>query len=153
MWADTPIYVDKFCPHLHLFLMIMKKLLTQTTIIALLYSANCHALSFDIIESVLEKYCIEHYDSCFKDRSYILKSIKVDSVQVDSVSKGIKVRGKHSYLGRYIPFFGRRTYSGVAFKAYISENGNSWIIDFFKLISPGDMLIQWEECNASVMKE
>lgn len=135
------------------FLMTMRKLLIIITAFVLSYSSSGYAQSSENIETLLENYCIEHYDSCFEGRSYIPKSLKVYSVRKDSVSNVLKVLGKHSYRGRYLPFVGRKTYSAVDFKAHILKIEDSWVINFFKLIWDGSLSgkREWEECSASFL--
>ena len=62
---------------------------------------DIHAQSKEQVETILEQFCIEHYDSCFFNRYYVPNSLCVDSILPHRRDGLIEVMGRHSYLGRF----------------------------------------------------
>ena len=94
-------------------------------------------------KAILEDFCVSYYDNAFSGKQYIEGSLSVSTLEPDEVNNVIKVRGKHSYRGQYIPFFGRKTYSNVDFKAEVSVTNSGLKIKFWKWYEPG-LPTPWE---------
>ena len=106
-------------------------------------------------KAVLEDFCESYYDDAFSPRQYIEGSLTVTTVEVDEVNDVIKIRGKHSYRGQYIPFFGRKTHSSVDFKAEVRMSSSGGLkIKFWKWYEPDpqDPKGHWEgPCERTVI--
>ena len=85
------------------------KLMMLTFLLALRGVANAQS-SKEQFKAVLEDFCVSYYDNAFSPKQYIEGSLTVSTLEADEVNEVIKVRGKHSYRGQYIPFFGRKTH-------------------------------------------
>lgn len=88
------------------------------------------------IRSLLEDFCVSYYNSAFSPKQYIEGSLKVSTLEPDEANKSIKVRGKHSYRGQYIPFYGRKTHDNVDFKAEVKPTSQGVKIRFWKWYEP-----------------
>lgn len=121
----------------------MVKVKSLVIAILLFISLGIHAQYKELITKCLDLFCIEHYDSCFNGRQYIEGSLTVRSLEPDEANKVIKVKGKHSYRGQYIPIFGKKTYSNVDFKAEVSVTYSGIKIKFWKWYEP-DYQTHWE---------
>lgn len=98
------------------------------------------------IKTLLEDFCQSYYNESFGDKQYIEGTLTVSTVEIDESKNVIKVRGKHSYRGQYIPLFGRSTHSNVDFKAEITESRIGMKIKFWKWSEPDitDFEGHWE---------
>lgn len=83
-------------------------------------------------KAILDQFCQSYYEDAFGGKQYIEGSLSVTSVESDESGNVIKIKGKHSYRGKYIPFYGRKTHSSVDFKAEVTEARNGLRIKFWK---------------------
>lgn len=125
----------------------MVKVKSLIITVLLFISLGIHAQSKEqvtsLFQQLLELFCKEQYDSCFNGKQYIDGSLTVTTLESDEAKNVIKVKGKHSYKGQYIPFFGRKTHSNVDFKAEVSVADSGIKIRFWKWMEP-DIHIHWE---------
>lgn len=129
------------------------KLLMVTLLLALCGAANAQSTK-EQFKAVLEDFCVSYYDDAFSPKQYIEGSLTVSTLEVDEVNEVIKVRGKHSYRGQYIPLFGRKTHSNVDFKADVKVTNYGWKIKFWKWYEPDpqDPKGHWEgPCEKTVI--
>ncbi len=117
--------------------------LVLSTFLLLFCCFSINAQTKEQIGEWLDSFLVVHFDSCFAGRQYIEGSLTVSTLEPDEVNNVIKVRGKHSYRGQYIPFFGRKTYSNVDFKAEVSVTNSGLKIKFWKWYEPG-LPTPWE---------
>ncbi len=111
------------------------KFLLFTLVLLVSASANAQtAKSF--YKSLLEEFCVSYYDEGFSPKQYIEGSLTVTTVEPVESSDVIKVKGKHSYRGAYIPLFGRKTHSNVAFKAEVKKVTSGFNVKFWKWYEP-----------------
>ena len=87
----------------------------------------------------LTEECVSYYDDAFSGKQYIEGSLTVKTVELDEATNVIKIRGKHSYRGQYIPIFGRKTHSNVDFKAEVTVKAPGFKIKFWKWYEPDPM--------------
>lgn len=129
------------------------KLLMVALLLALSGTANAQTTK-EQFKAVLEDFCVSYYDDAFSGKQYIEGSLTVTTLEPDEANNVIKVRGKHSYRGQYIPFFGRKTHSNVDFKAEISVTKSGLKIKFWKWFEPDptDPKGHWEgPCEKTVI--
>ena len=104
--------------------------------------------------AVLEDFCQSYYDNAFSGKQYIEGSLTVSTLEPDEANNVILVRGKHSYRGQYIPFYGRKTHSNVDFKAEVSVTKSGIKIKFWKWYEPDiqDRNGHWEgPCEKTII--
>ena len=129
------------------------KFFMVTLLVALSCAANAQTTK-EQFRAVLEDFCVSYYDNAFSPKQYIEGSLTVSTLEADEVNKVIKARGKHSYRGQYIPFFGRKTHSNVDFKADVKVTGAGLKIKFWKWYEPdiNDPKGHWEgPCEKTVI--
>ncbi len=80
---------------------------------------DIQAQSKEQVETILEQFCIEHFDSCFSKRHYISNSLCVDTIMPHRKDGLIEVMGHHSYYHSYLGSF-RNCHTDVVYKASIS---------------------------------
>lgn len=111
------------------------KLFMLTILLAVSGVANAQSAKQNVA-AILEDFCVSYYEDAFSGKQYIEESIRVTTVEADDANGLIKVKGKHSYRGRNIPFFGRQTHSNVDFKAEIMATDSGIKIKFWKWYEP-----------------
>ncbi len=133
------------------FIKIMK--IVKLLLVVMLLSVNgiANSQTKSQIKTLLESFCVEHYDDCFRPRLYVDGSLTVNSVSIDENTYVVKAEGTHSYRGQHIPFYGRKTHSGVAWKAEIKVLDTGVKIKFYKWYEP-DFFDggHWEVCEKVV---
>lgn len=107
------------------------KFLIVALLLAVSGAANAQSTK-DQVRSILEDFCVSYYDNAFSPKQYIEGSLTVSTIEADDASNVIKVKGKHSYRGQYIPFLGRQTHSNVDYKAEIIPASSGLKIRFWK---------------------
>ncbi|MBQ8152784.1 MAG: hypothetical protein IJ069_03790 [Prevotella sp.] len=111
----------------------MKKVKFLMVTLLLIMSSMADAQSTKAqFRAVLDQFCQSYYESAFGGKQYIEGSLSVLTLESDEVNEVIHVKGKHSYRGQYIPFFGRQTHSNVDYKADISVTDSGINIKFWK---------------------
>lgn len=129
------------------------KLLMVTLLLVLSGAANAQSTK-EQFKAVLEDFCVSYYDNAFSGKQYIEGSLTVTTLEPDEANNVIKVRGKHSYRGQYIPFFGRKTHSNVDFKAEVTVTNSGIKIKFWKWYEPdiNDPKGHWEgPCEKTII--
>lgn len=115
---------------------IMAKTKVVLTVLLLTFALGTRAQLKEQFRELLEQYCMEYYDSCFDHRQYVEGSLIITKLEANEADDAIKVRGKHSYKGQYIPFYGRKTHSYADFKAEIRVTCSGMEIRFWKGFEP-----------------
>ena len=108
------------------------------------------------IRAILEQFYVENYDSYFSPRQYVEGTLVITSVEVDERNGKIKIRGTHTCRGRYIPFIGRRTYSGREYKAELIFSIIGVKVRFWRWYNSdfGESNAHWEgPCEKLVLPE
>lgn len=111
------------------------KLILLAFLLVFAGTANAQSTK-DQFRAILEDFCQSYYDDGFSPKQYIEGSLTVKTVEADEYSDVIRVKGKHSYRGQYIPLFGRKTHTNVDFKAEVTEVRNGLKIKFWKWFEP-----------------
>ena len=111
------------------------KVIMMALLLAVSGAVNAQSTK-DQIRALLEDFCVTYYNNAFGPRQYIEGTLSVTSLEADEVNDVIKVRGKHSYRGQSIPFFGRSTHSNVDYKAEVSVKRTGIKIKFWKWYEP-----------------
>jgi len=88
------------------------------------------------IKTILEQFCVEHYDNCFAPRQYVEGTLAITSVDVDEANDKIRIKGTHTCRGQHIPFIGRRTYAGREFKAELMPASLGIKVKFWRWYAP-----------------
>lgn len=108
------------------------------------------------LRTLLEQFCVEHYNTCFEPRQYVEGTLVVTSVDVDEANNKIRVRGTHTCRGQYIPLVGRRTYTNREFKAEVIPANMGVKIKFWRWYEsdPGQNNAHWEgPCEKTILPE
>lgn len=128
------------------------KLLMVALLLAV--SSTADAQSREDCREILEKFCLEHYESCFSERIYIKGSLRVTKDPIQSGLTGIcSVEGTHSYKGQVIILGHRKTHSGVEFHARIKRVGDtSYKVEFEKRYESDPFMnnAHWEKCTQTI---
>ena len=106
------------------------------------------------VRALLEHWCIEYYNTCFRNRTYIKNSLTVTSLKEDESTGFLKVRGKHSFIGPPLRLGGQKPYPDVDFRATIMPSGDGanvtvrfekWKVPYFSWQEGG-----WEMAERTV---
>lgn len=132
----------------------MRKIKILLSVVLLFVACVANSQTKAQIKALLEQFCTEHYDDCFSPRLYIDGSLTLNSVSIDENTYVIKAQGKHSYQGQYIPFYGRKTHTGVSWKADIKVLKIGIKVKFYKWYEADiNDSGHWESCEKVIVPE